>query len=240
MFKSSQQIDLDGIPVTFYKSKKARSINITIKPFKGVRVAVPWYATYKQAISFVSQRQGWIKKHSLKMQHVENQKTIFGWDTKFTTKHHSLKITKTTSGTISSKVANAEIRIFIPENISLESEEVQDFIKKTIELAWRKEAKEYLPNRVKELADKYGLNFKKVKINNAKTRWGSCSHDNNINLTLNLMRLPDRLIDYVILHELAHTKVKNHGPEFWHLLNQLVGDAKKMDKELKHYNLRVI
>ena len=56
MFKASRQINIDGIPVTFYKSKKARSINITIKPFRGVRVAVPWYTTYKQAIGFVSQK----------------------------------------------------------------------------------------------------------------------------------------------------------------------------------------
>ena len=129
---SEQLINIDGVEVTFFKSDRAKSLNITIKPFKGVRVAVPWYATYKQAIRFVSQREGWIKKHSLKMQQVENQKTIFGWDTKFTTKHHALKITKITSGTISSKVANAEIRIFIPANTALESEEVQDFIKNTI------------------------------------------------------------------------------------------------------------
>ena len=132
MFKASRQINIDGIPVKFYKSKKARSINITIKPFKGVRVAVPWYATYKQAISFVSQREDWIKKHSLKMRQVENQKTIFGWDTKFTTKHHHLKIVKATTNKFSFRVEMNEITILLPENTVIESEEVQEFIKKAI------------------------------------------------------------------------------------------------------------
>ena len=102
------------------------------------------------------------------------------------------------------------------------------------------EAKNYLPNRVNELASKHGLIYKKVKINNAKTRWGSCSGTNNINLTLQLMRLPNHLIDYVLLHELAHTKVKNHSVTFWNFLDTLTdNNAKKLDKELKTYYLNV-
>ena len=72
-------------------------------------------------------------------------------------------------------------------------------------------------------------------IKNAKTRWGSCSSINNINLNLHLMRLSDELIDYVILHELVHTKIKNHQKEFWDLLNIVSGDAKGLDRELKKY-----
>ena len=53
------------------------------------------------------------------------------------------------------------------------------------------------------------------------------------------MRLPDHLIDYIILHELAHTVEKNHGPNFWALMNQLTGNAKKLAEEVKKYNLRI-
>ena len=130
MFKASRQINIDGIPVTFYKSKKARSINITIKPFKGVRVDVPWYATYKQAIGFVSQRESWIKKHYTRFQKLEKQRTIFSWDTNFTTKHHNLKIVKATTNKFSFRVEMNEITILLPENTVVESEEVQEFIKK--------------------------------------------------------------------------------------------------------------
>ncbi len=102
------------------------------------------------------------------------------------------------------------------------------------------EAKAYLPNRVEKLAKTFGLVYKKVKINNAKTRWGSCSSENNINLSLQLMRLPDYLIDYVILHELAHKKVKNHSTQFWNFLDYLTDNkAKNLDKELKSFYLQV-
>ena len=98
-------------------------------------------------------------------------------------------------------------------------------------------AKEFLEGRIKELADKFGFSYNKITIRNQKTRWGSCSGKNNINLNMKLMNIPDHLIDYVILHELVHTKVKNHSPLFWGSLDRYVGNAKAIDKELKKYSL---
>ena len=107
------------------------------------------------------------------------------------------------------------------------------------ERAWRKEAKEYLPKRVEELASKNKFDYKKVAVKNSKTRWGSCSFDNSINLSLHLMRLPDHLVDYVILHELVHTKIKNHSRDFWQLLDIVSGNAKKLDREVKDCRIQI-
>ena len=98
-------------------------------------------------------------------------------------------------------------------------------------------AREFLERRIKELADQFGFVYNKVTIRNQKTRWGSCSVKNNINLNMQLMNIPNHLIDYVILHELVHTKVKNHSPLFWGSLDRYVGNAKAIDKELKKYSL---
>jgi hypothetical protein len=103
----------------------------------------------------------------------------------------------------------------------------------------RKEAKDHLPLRVEALAAKHNFTYKNVAIKNSKTRWGSCSFDNNINLSLHLMRLPDHLVDYVILHELVHTKIKNHSSDFWQLLDIVSGDAKKLDREVKGYSIPI-
>ena len=85
------------------------------------------------------------------------------------------------------------------------------------------------------LAEKYGLSFADLRVKNLKTRWGSCSSVNNINLNIHLMRLPEHLIDYVILHELAHTIHKNHGKGFWQTLDKFSGNARLLAKEMRQY-----
>jgi predicted metal-dependent hydrolase len=103
--------------------------------------------------------------------------------------------------------------------------------------AWRVEARRILPERVKLLANKYQFRYAGLRIKNARTRWGSCSAKNNINLNLQLMRLPNRLIDYVILHELNHTVHKHHQKSFWLALEQILPGARMLDKELNKYHL---
>ena len=88
------------------------------------------------------------------------------------------------------------------------------------------EAKQYLPDKVKSLADKFGFKYNELALKNIKSRWGSCSRKNNINLSIHLMRLPDHLIDYVILHELVHTVHHNHSARFWNLLDEVYWWAK--------------
>ncbi|MFC1990575.1 M48 family metallopeptidase [Chloroflexota bacterium] len=72
-----------------------------------------------------------------------------------------------------------------------------------------------------------------MSIRNQKTRWGSCSHKNNINLNMKLVLLPDELVDYVILHELVHTRIHNHSKRFWVELDKYVGDGKLMTSRIK-------
>ena len=104
----------------------------------------------------------------------------------------------------------------------------------------RSAARRFLVDRLNYLAKKYGLNYNRVFIRNQKTRWGSCSAKNNINLNVNLVRLPVELIDYTILHELVHTRIKNHGRRFWNQMDMLLGDAKKIDRQLSSYEYLLV
>jgi len=94
-----------------------------------------------------------------------------------------------------------------------------------------------LSARLNQLAGKYGFTYNRLFIRNQRTRWGTCSSRNNISLNINLLRLPQELQDYVMLHELAHTKHKNHSREFWAEMDRLVGDAKKLRKQMRSYKL---
>ena len=107
---------------------------------------------------------------------------------------------------------------------------------KTIDL---EKAQTDLFNRLNCFAQKYNFSFNRAVFRRQKTRWGSCSGRNNINLNIKIAALPEQLQDYVLLHELMHTKHKNHGKAFWMELDRLTGDAKKLRKEMRKYRLIV-
>lgn len=94
----------------------------------------------------------------------------------------------------------------------------------------------YAKNRAAELSTVTGLCFKSLKISAARSRWGSCSSQNNINLSVFLAFLPCELIDYVIIHELCHVSQKNHSREFWNFVGSYLPDYKERLKHLSDYS----
>lgn len=101
----------------------------------------------------------------------------------------------------------------------------------------RREAKIHLVRRTAELASMHGFCYSNISIRSSKSRWGSCSGRNSISLSLFLMKIPQRLQDYVILHELCHTVHHDHSPLFWQLLNTVThGQAFQLRRELKQYD----
>ena len=101
----------------------------------------------------------------------------------------------------------------------------------------RKQAKAYLPGRLAELAAQHGFSYNQVRIKHNVSNWGSCSVKKNINLNLNLMRLPAELRDYVMLHELCHLKYMNHGKEFHALLESVCPNHKELRRQLRDFKL---
>ncbi len=182
-------LEIDGIgPVLFERSTRARHLGISVKPFSGVRVAVPRRVSFRAAEEFVAHKIEWIKKHQkrmsrLELEHVEFQRNRVNID--------------------------------------------------------KRAARTKLVARLEQLSIEYGFSYNRVYIRNQKTLWGSCSHKNNISLNVRLVELPEELSDYVIIHELVHTRVKSHCARFWDELHRYVPDAKRVDKELRKYRLIV-
>lgn len=178
-------LEIDGIgPVEFYHSRRAKRLIISVKPHKGVRVAIPRGSSKKEAREFVLAKKDWVARHLARV-----------------------------------KTAEAESAALPPID--------------------RNAARRELIVRLEALSEKHGFSYNKVTIRNQRTRWGSCSPKNNISLNMKLVRLPSRLVDYVILHELVHTRIKNHSPEFWNELDRYVGNARKLRSRMKAYWLGV-
>ena len=96
-------------------------------------------------------------------------------------------------------------------------------------------AKSYLPSRTALLADRWGMKFNRVIVRAQKTRWGSCSSLGNISLNWKLVKAPVWVSDYIITHELAHTRVMNHSPIFWTQVEQLLPDYREARLWVRQY-----
>ena len=99
--------------------------------------------------------------------------------------------------------------------------------------ALKKQAREYLIPKTKEFAEKFGFSYTRVTITKAKKRFGSCSGKCAISYSCYLMLYPKEAIDYVVLHELCHTKHHDHSPRFYALLDRLMPDHRERRKLLR-------
>ncbi|HNV12634.1 MAG TPA: DUF45 domain-containing protein [bacterium] len=99
----------------------------------------------------------------------------------------------------------------------------------------KKNAYIFIENKIKELNKVYNFKYSKISIRNQKTRWGSCSRCGNLNFSYKLIFLPEKLANYVIVHELCHLKEFNHSLAFWNLVSLSVPDFKTIRKELRNF-----
>ena len=222
--------------VQFVPSVSARYIRISMKPFGGIRVTVPKRTSMQIAMTFVESKKDWILQTQARIKIHENRRTVFTPDTDFSTQKRQLQMLPWKSEQFRTQLSKDTLKIFYPHETDLRSEQAQEIIRELIIGTLRKEAKEYLPQRTEQLAAAYGFKYRGVTVKNISSRWGSCSITNHINLNIHLVRLPEHLSDYVILHELTHTVHKNHRAVFWkHLDTVTGGKAKLLAAEMKKY-----
>ncbi|MCY1371222.1 hypothetical protein D9M69_583560 [compost metagenome] len=137
-------------------------------------------------------------------------------------KSHTLIVRPSATNQITVSRHGQQIIVRLPDEHTLDDPVVISAVREVVIAALRREAKSYLPKRLQFLATKYGFSYQKVRFSHASGRWGSCSSNGTISLNIALMKLPFELIDYVLIHELSHTKQMNHSSDFWNLV--AVGD----------------
>ena len=227
---ASQVVQLKHIgKVTFSQNQRSKNIKLSVKPDKSVLVSFPFFITPKEAMAFVVKNERWVIKQQEKM---KARSTTIKPGTDIETKLHKIRIIQGDKNDAKREGDNIIISVS-----DFENEESIAFIDKIVTTVYRHEAKRLLPVRISDLAKKHHFKYNKVTIRNNRRNWGSCSSKNNISLNLQMMKLPVKLIDYILLHELVHTEIKNHGPKFWERLNQITdGKARELAREVKKYS----
>lgn len=233
---NSRQIYIESIgEVTICKNRQATRFKITIRPDGTIRVTIPWIASFRSGEKFLSDHLQWISQTKEKLAEKLVVPRLIQSGHLFSTRNYQYHVCSADIPQFRIRYAEKEKRVFFeyPMNLSIESAELQNRLKLVIENVLRFDAKQYLPTRIAELASSLGYTYHKVTIKNNKTNWGSCSNRKNVNLNLHLMRLSDKLIDYIIVHELVHTIIPNHGSDFKATMHKHFQDAVEMEKELK-------
>lgn len=221
------------------QSKRAKRIGLRIKAPNTVFLTIPYGASIKEAVRFAEEHQEWVasKLKKLELKQSSNQLDISP-ESNFKTKFHSFEFILHTSPKAFIRITESKTTIHHPAVWLPTDDEMQGLIRMALKETYRQEAKDYLPKRVQELAAQFGFKYNKVSVRDSKARWGSCSGQKNLSLSLWLMKLPYHLIDYILLHELCHTKEMNHGERFHKLLDKVSGGQSKMlNKEVRKYTI---
>ncbi|HSX34034.1 MAG TPA: SprT family zinc-dependent metalloprotease [Candidatus Saccharimonadales bacterium] len=228
---ATKQTELEGIgSVTLYKRKGNRSLRLSISTTGEVRVSMPYWLPYKAGEKFALSKLEWIAAHRLpERAHLQHGQSVG--------KAHHLHITPSSQATrVTTRLKDYQIHISHPAAYGYDHPDVQKAAHSAAIRALRKEAEQLLPQRLRQLAQQEEFSFSSVAIKQMKSRWGSCSAQQEIILNLFLMQLPWHLIDYVLMHELTHTKVMQHGAPFWQEMERHVPHAKRLRKEMGNYH----
>ena len=221
-------------PLFVRVNARARRLTFRTKE-DGIYVTVPPRTSLAEVESAIEQLRPRLKAARQKL-----VRKLIDLDYRIDTEFFKLTLVSGQRERFLSRSELGEMQIICPPDADFSDEKLQAWLRKVIEEALRRNAKIVLPPRLYMLSMQHNLPYKSVKINSSRGRWGSCSARKAINLSYFLVLLPQHLIDYVLLHELCHTREMNHGDRFWSLLDSLTdGKALALREELKNYKTEI-
>ena len=200
------------------------------------RVTVPAHATQAdldRCIGELLPRLLALKERARK----RNPRRIMDKDFRIETEEFRMRMQEGSVKHPTANLMNGVLTVTCPSGTQYDNEELQQWLTHVAEESLRYVAKRVLPVRLAALARTHGFSYKEVAIHKTHGRWGSCSSRGKINLSLYLMLLPRYLQDYVMLHELCHTREMNHSERFWAQLDGVTGfRARQLSEEIKKYD----
>jgi hypothetical protein len=220
-----RQLTSNGKVINYFcrRSRKANRLQIRITPKKTLELIIPIGYSFSEAERFLLSKTPWIEKHLQIINISKNRFYYLGNEIKIRFFYDlfpdKLKI----------KYVNGNL-------ILSGKEQNEEIIKNGYYTFLKHSAKKYLISRIKKIGEQNQFTFNRITLRNQSTRWGSCSKRGNISLNYKLMKLKKDLIDYVLVHELCHTRHPNHSKNFWNEVEKFLPNYKLLKKELKRYS----
>lgn len=205
---------------------KRRTLALIVERDGSVTVRAPMRISGKAIHGFAEKHASWIEKKQAEMKSMAPEQVRQyqpGERFLYLGKVYPLEIVK-----------DAKKNLVLEETFKL-AEPAQKNAELLFRNWYRKQAKRIIEARVKFFAERYQLQYGKIRITSARTRWGSCSSKGTLSFSWRLVTTPPEVIDYVVIHELAHTVHHNHSKRFWNLVEKLLPDFKEHRKRVRQY-----
>jgi len=204
------------------------SMRASMAPNGTLRVAVPRYAPMFMVRRMIASSRPNLRKV------LDSKPRLILHDGMEVGKSHRLHIRRGQSFSV--RRQGLQLTVTLGPDDSSDDREVIESVRSHIHAVLRKEAKAHLPKRIEYLAKTHGFDYTSLRFTHASSRWGSCNSKKTISLNIALMSLPFELIDYVLIHELAHTVQLNHSKDFWQEVARADPNYLKHRRSLKQHN----
>jgi len=215
-----------GMTVRIVKRRNAKYIRLRIDSSGTPTVTIPYWTPYAIGVQYANSKFQWIIAN--------HRPSKLFYDSQIIGKSHSIRAVHN-SKKQKCLIRENEIIIHIPESKTIKDSDIQGIIYKNAITALKIQAEYILKDRIIQLAKIHNFNIKSIRFKNLKGRWGSCDQHQNITLNIHLLHLPWELIDYVLLHELTHTKIMKHGSVFWSEMKKYMPDVDLHRNKIKNY-----
>jgi len=229
-------VEWEGVVIAYsWCRSRRRTLGITVRPDRSIAVRVPLRTPVREIRAFVSRRAKWVLKVWERQDAGPGrQEQDYCSGALFMYQGHAFRLEFETGGRLSLQLRDGLLVLTAAE---IPPEEA---VRRMVDGWYRKQALEIVRERSIEchrLLQGEGIPLPAITIRPMKTRWGSYSYrTGRITLNLNLVKAPPACLDYVIIHELCHIKVRHHGPDFWRMVSRYRPDYLSERRQLKQYS----
>jgi len=214
------------VPVDQIIRSKRRTVALIVESDGSVTVRAPMHLPERAIREFVEKHVNWVEKKKAEMRAIvpiQSKQYQPGETFLYLGREYALEV-----------VVDQRKKLILDNHFKIAESTLKD-AELVFQNWYRQQAKQWIVERVKHLADLHRLHYEKIKITSARTRWGSCSSRNTLSFSWRLMLTPPEVIEYVIIHELVHTVHHNHSKRFWNLVEKLLPDYKARRRQLRQY-----
>jgi len=203
------------------KSNRAKYIRVRINIDGGIELVVPRFVSFLTAEKFLLKKKDFLYKYFKLVNNRQNRYYYLGNEIEII---RSDEVDLSYNGPV---LRDNKLLVNTQGTLANVENEYRRWLKE--------QAERYIPVRVKEFSEKYKFNYNRITIRSQKSRWGSCSSKNNLSFNYKLMYFNNKIIDYVIIHELCHLREMNHSKEFWRIVEGIMPDYKIYKQQLRSF-----